>query len=513
MTEPAPSTATAPAADKPRDQGRDGKVADMEYYDLLSVPASASDLELKKAYRKAAIVNHPDKGGDEEKFKLVGEAYRVLSDSNLRADYDRHGKKKPTDEVGLKEATEMFGNLFGGERFVDYIGEISLLKDFGKASEIMMSEEEKAEMEAKLKEEQGKSGEAATGATEPGASATPAAAAATAAASTPAGKGEATTATTNATATSETASASGSTPSSAGDTHLQAHDPKSSKRPSSSSTPSTKLTPEQKAKLEELETQKSAAEQQRIKDLTAKLLERIRPFVTSRNPGDANDSETQLFEKKMRQEAEDLKLESFGVELLHVIGSVYLSKSTTWIKSQRHHFLGLPGFFSRLKEKGGMVKETWNLLGSAVSVQMSMEDLAKRQEKGEIPEDELRQLEQEMSGKMLLATWRGTRWEVTGVLRRVCDAVLNEKGVDQKTLLHRARALALLGTIYKQVKPDESDEERRELERLVAEAAGKSKHGKDKHKKDKSAGEKAGESGTSTPAGGKAAGATPAAAA
>jgi curved DNA-binding protein CbpA len=108
---PPAADATAPAADaapaKPRDQGRDGKVADMEYYDLLKVPASATDLELKKAYRKAAIVNHPDKGGDEETFKLIGEAYRVLSDNNLRGEYDRYGKKKPTDEVGLKEATDM----------------------------------------------------------------------------------------------------------------------------------------------------------------------------------------------------------------------------------------------------------------------------------------------------------------------------------------------------------------------------------------------------------------------
>lgn len=87
---------------------RDGfKVADMEYYDLLAVRADATDLELKKAYRKAAIKNHPDKGGDEETFKVIGEAYRVLADNNLRADYDKHGKKKPTDEVGIHEATEM----------------------------------------------------------------------------------------------------------------------------------------------------------------------------------------------------------------------------------------------------------------------------------------------------------------------------------------------------------------------------------------------------------------------
>ena len=65
----------------------------MEYYELLGVRGDATELDLKKAYRKAAIRNHPDKGGDEEKFKMIGEAYRVLSDSNLPADYDRYGKK------------------------------------------------------------------------------------------------------------------------------------------------------------------------------------------------------------------------------------------------------------------------------------------------------------------------------------------------------------------------------------------------------------------------------------
>ena len=236
-----------------------------------------------------------------------------------------------------------------------------------------------------------------------------------------------------------------------------------------------KLTPEQKQKLEALEKDKREQEEKRIADLTLKLKDRIRAFVEAKNPGDKDDSETQKWGKRMREEAEDLKLESFGIELLHTIGNIYLAKSTTWVKSQRHHFLGVPGFFSRLKEKGSMVKETWGLMGSAMSVLVSMEDIARRQEKGDVDEEEMRKLEQDMSSKMLLATWRGTRSEVNGVLRRVCDNVLTEKGVDNKTLLNRARALAFLGAIYKSVQPEEGDEERRELERLVAEAAGKGK--------------------------------------
>ena len=119
---------------------------------------------------------------------------------------------------------------------------------------------------------------------------------------------------------------------------------------------------------------------------------------------------------------------------------------------------------------------------NTLELRVSEDELARRQEKGEIPEDELRALEQDMSGKMLLATWRGTRFEISGILRQVCDKVLNEKGVNDKVLFNRAQAILFLGMIYKSVQPDESDDERRELERLVAEAAGKNKK---KGKKDK----------------------------
>lgn len=50
-------------------------------------------------------------------------------------------------------------------------------------------------------------------------------------------------------------------------------------------------------------------------ELRAKLLQRIRPFVDAKDPGDINDPETKAFEARIRTEAEDLKLESFGVEV------------------------------------------------------------------------------------------------------------------------------------------------------------------------------------------------------
>lgn len=63
------------------------------YYDLLGVEKSASQDEIKKAFRKLAHQHHPDKsGGDEAKFKEINEAYSILSDPEKRSQYDRFGR-------------------------------------------------------------------------------------------------------------------------------------------------------------------------------------------------------------------------------------------------------------------------------------------------------------------------------------------------------------------------------------------------------------------------------------
>jgi hypothetical protein len=84
----------------------------------------------------------------------------------------------------------------------------------------------------------------------------------------------------------------------------------------------SKLTPEQKKKLQELEEERKKALEERVKILTTKLLERLRPFVEAKHPGEKDDPETRIFQDKIRLEAEDLKLESFGVE----VGQCFLAR-------------------------------------------------------------------------------------------------------------------------------------------------------------------------------------------
>jgi molecular chaperone DnaJ len=63
-----------------------------DYYNVLGVDRKASQDDIKKAFRKLAHKYHPDKGGDDAKFKEVTEAYTVLSDDKKRREYDTYGQ-------------------------------------------------------------------------------------------------------------------------------------------------------------------------------------------------------------------------------------------------------------------------------------------------------------------------------------------------------------------------------------------------------------------------------------
>jgi DnaJ family protein A protein 2 len=88
-----------------------------EYYTQLGIEKSASDTDIKKAYRKAAMKNHPDRGGDEDTFKQINEAYEVLSDPAKRKVYDLGGKdavEQQDSGGGGQSAADMMSSMFGG---------------------------------------------------------------------------------------------------------------------------------------------------------------------------------------------------------------------------------------------------------------------------------------------------------------------------------------------------------------------------------------------------------------
>ncbi len=101
-------------------------MAKRDYYEVLVVAKTASDDEIKKAYRKMAMKYHPDRNPDnaeaEEKFKECAEAYEVLSDSEKRSMYDRMGHRAFEGGMGggggggfsAEDIFSQFGDIFGG---------------------------------------------------------------------------------------------------------------------------------------------------------------------------------------------------------------------------------------------------------------------------------------------------------------------------------------------------------------------------------------------------------------
>jgi hypothetical protein len=95
---------------------------------------------------------------------------------------------------------------------------------------------------------------------------------------------------------------------------------------------------EQRERLREHDKARRKAMEARIAMLTKKMIERIRPFVEAKDPGAKNDPESEAFADRMKREVEDLKLESFGVEVSSLYPSPAVHTFTAGFLAPAHHW-------------------------------------------------------------------------------------------------------------------------------------------------------------------------------
>ncbi|KAI7865021.1 X-domain of DnaJ-containing-domain-containing protein [Spinellus fusiger] len=354
--------------------GTDEHPLDLDYYECLAIPVEADAAAIKKAYRKLAILYHPDKNPEEsaaDKFKDISEAYQVLSDPQRRAYYNKYGKEKEAGAEGqVFDFGEKLQQTFGGDPFLNIIGELSIgtIMTEAKAEEDMATEAQKTDK----------------------------------------------------------------------------------KRTSGMS----------KEQVEKMHHQ----QQERIKLLSEKLITRMATFT------DSTEEASELsFQEQVKKEAEKLKTENYGLELLHSIGGIYSSKAK--------QFLGLrggemPGIIQGFKQKKHFVKELWSTVKSAMDMQAISEIIEKAEAEG-MDREKKSQLEEEASNRAYKALWQTSKFEVEATLRNVCDAVLQDKvnttggcpssyssilpqwqSVDSKVRYKRAEALRIIGFIYKYAEAD-----------------------------------------------------------
>lgn len=238
------------------------------------------------------------------------------------------------------------------------------------------------------------------------------------------------------------------------------------------------LTKEQREELAAYEMERKKVRDERVNSLAEKLVNRINVWTETDKSADVTAS----FKEQMKLEIENLKMESFGLEILHAVGQVYTSKGTNFLKSQK--FLGIGGFFGRLKDKGQLAKDTWGTISTAIDAQMSMEAMAKAEEAGgdEWTDEKKAEYEKLVTGKILAAAWRGSRFEIQSVLRDVCDKVLGDKSIKLEKRIERAQAIVIIGEMFAKAERDPEEEgDFMAFEQLMAEAAAK----KNEHKSDK----------------------------
>ncbi|KAI5968699.1 DJP1 [Candida margitis] len=478
-------------------------VVDTTYYDLLSIETTATSLEIKKAYRKAAIRLHPDKNPDDPtaaaKFQEVGQAYQVLSDEQLRRKYDKYGIQESIPSEGFEDPAEFFSMIFGGEAFKDWIGELTLLSELSKSAELSETEEKNGKEAENSKDDKEENGENEQEENESG-----------------------------------------------GPTKKQKQ---LSHAPHEGNEQTTEE--EEKRKKEELE---KFEEECRVKKLEARaeLAKKLVDRLSLLTETDMKDDVVESFKAKMKYEAESLKMESFGLEILHTMGYVYKSKAKIFLKNQT--FFGWGGLWSSIKEKGGVVKDTFRTVSAALDAQRTMEEYAQmqqdneyhankekeeeeaklhaekemekleeeleevqRQKEGESNEqnskvddkskdesskndhtpnpddknvvdekkesqveppshtpEELAEMEKYLLAKVLAAAWNGSKFEIQGTLRAVCDTVLEDEDLSVSERVNRAKALKLMGEVFATVtRTEQEDEEARVFEELVAEASKK----------------------------------------
>ncbi len=373
--------------------------------------------------------------------------------------------------AGFEDPAEFFSMIFGGDAFVDLIGEISLMKDLTHTMDItaeqMQEEELAAQADEKLKVHEDMEKEASANSTTPSTAQPP-----------PPYASDTTTTATEASAaappsippqlppraagakTPEQASSGTSTPRRyLGQQAIMDKSEEDARMDAAGLTAEEKelrkkekkkggLTKEQRERLEAYEKERRKIRDERVDTLAKKLIDRISVWTET----DKGPDVTKAFEGKIRLEVENLKMESFGLEILHAIGTTYIQKASSFLKSQK--FLGISGFFSRLKDKGTLAKETWNTISTAIDAQLTMEEMAKMEEKGgeDWTDEKKAEYEKRVTGKILAAAWKGSKFEIQGVLRDVCDKVLNDKTVKMEKRVERAHALILSGTIYQKVR-------------------------------------------------------------
>jgi len=181
-------------------------------------------------------------------------------------------------------------------------------------------------------------------------------------------------------------------------------------------------------------------------------------LFTEQATGPEDRDVTRSWRRICEIEAEELKSESYGIELLQTIGFVYASKAKHHLATNQT-FFGVGGWLHNVQGKYHVFSETVSTLRSAIELKSVFDQIQAAEKAGNLSPEERKKLEEQAAEKGLQALFKGTKLEVESILREVCDRILEDPIVPREKAELRAVALQILGEVYSGVKKDGDESE------------------------------------------------------
>jgi len=201
--------------------------------------------------------------------------------------------------------------------------------------------------------------------------------------------------------------------------------------------------------------EKAAVREERVQKLVENLRHKLGIFTeNATSPTDPDVTES--WRTICSLEAEELKGESYGVELLNAIGFVYTAKAKQFLASNQS-FLGVGGWLHNVQGKYHVLSETVSTLRSAIELKSVFDQIQQAEQSGTLSAEEKKRLEEQAAEKGLQALFKGTKLEIDSVLRETCDRVLNDPTISRNTAILRAAALQTLGDAFMAVRNEREE--------------------------------------------------------
>lgn len=389
--------------------GSDERPLETEYYEILGLTPKATTLEIKAAYRRMALKMHPDKNPDDpdagEKFKSLAVAYNTLSDPELRKKYNEFGKQQENDG-GYVDPEAVFSTLFGGERFKDIIGTISLGQEMKAALQKESDEDE----------DQEDSGNQLVSSSQP----------------------------------------------------PPPNPPSTKAKPKSALTPEQKAKREAKAQAEAEERKR--LRDGRVAKLTEALIRKLCLYTEQADEEfdqPVMDSVKMIWEIEKESLSEESfgpeLLRTVGSTYV-AKSKRCLTATATGAWGGGVALVG--GWFHSAKSTAHVFSETVGAVRAAYDVKAVFDELSKAEaaDGPGITEERKKELEELAAKKGLRALFMGAKLEVESVIREVCDRILEEPGIPRDKIRKRAVALGILGSVYETAKNKSGEDTFAELE-------------------------------------------------